>query len=254
MRFQRPLLAAKYRASWMVWRRHLLRPQRISNHLDLIAEQDKTDTINLPRFYLRRGMRLQPAYFSGLLIFSLLLFLFHRAKFAVIAHALPYFLTYSLNLGLAFGFLDYPPYGQAWSLCIEEQFYLCWPWLLHRFGAQKSLPVMLFIIAFVAVYRSIVYMSWNWTHLTVPSMGSLDRIYYGTDTRIDTILVGCVFALALRLGVLDPFIKHLRRPWFTTFALALTVAVFAWATGGSFKGGWRAATIGFTLMGASGAY
>jgi peptidoglycan/LPS O-acetylase OafA/YrhL len=96
-----------------------------------------------------------------------------------------------------------------------------------------------------------VYMSWNWTHLAAPSMASLDRIYYGTDTRIDTILFGCAFALALRLGVLDPFIKHLRRPWFTTFALALTVVVFAWSTGGSFKGGWRAATIGFTLMSAS---
>jgi hypothetical protein len=71
----------------------------------LIAEQDKTDTINLPRFYMRRAMRLQPAYFSGLFAFSLLLFLFHRAKFSVIAYALPYFLTYSLNLGLAFGFL-----------------------------------------------------------------------------------------------------------------------------------------------------
>jgi peptidoglycan/LPS O-acetylase OafA/YrhL len=217
----------------------------------LIAEQDQSDTINLPRFYLRRAMRLQPAYLSGLVIFALLLFIFHRAKFPVIAHALPYFLTYSLNLGLAFGFLEYPPYGQAWSLCIEEQFYLCWPWMLRRFRAEKLLPLLLWIIALVATYRSVVYVFWNWTHLAAPSMASLDRIFYGTDTRIDTILFGCVFALALRLGVLDPFIEQLRKPWFTTFALALTVAVFAWSTGGSFKGGWRAATIGFTLMGAS---
>ena len=217
----------------------------------LVAEQDRSNTINLPRFYLRRAIRLQPAYLSGLFVFALLLFLFHREKFPVIAHALPYFLTYSLNLGLAFGFLEYPPYGQAWSLCIEEQFYLCWPWLLRRFGAQKSLPVIILIIAVVPVYRSMVYMCWNWTHPATPSIASLDRIFYGTDTRIDTILIGCAFALALRMGVLDRYIEHLRKPWFTAFALAVTVAVFAWSTGGAFKGGWRAATIGFTLMSAS---
>lgn len=217
----------------------------------LLAELDKADTINLPRFYLRRAMRLQPAYFSGLVIFSLLLFLFHREKFPVISHALPYFLTYTLNLGLAFGFLDYPPYGQAWSLCIEEQFYLFWPWVLQHFRAEKLLPALLIIIALVAAYRSMVYISWNWNHLAAPSVASLNRIFYGTDTRIDTILFGCVFALALYLGVFDPFIEHLRKPWFTTFALALIVAVFTWSTGESFKGGWRAATIGFTLMSAS---
>jgi peptidoglycan/LPS O-acetylase OafA/YrhL len=217
----------------------------------LITEQDKSDTINLPRFYIRRAMRLQPAYLSGLSGFSLLLFLFHRTNFNLIAHALPYFLTYSLNLGLAFGLIAYPPYGLAWSLCIEEQFYLCWPWVLRRLGTQKALPVMLFIIGLVAVHRSIVYLSWNWTHLAAPSMASLDRIYYATDTRIDTLLIGCVIALALRLRVLDTFITHFRRPWFTVFALALTVVVFAWSTGGQFKGGWRAATLGFTLMSAS---
>jgi peptidoglycan/LPS O-acetylase OafA/YrhL len=48
--------------------------------------------------------------------------------------------------------------------------------------------------------------------------------------------------------VLDRFIEHLRKPWFTNLALGMMLAVFAWSTGGSFKGGWRAATIGFTLM------
>src|ERR1700730_17406700 len=76
----------------------------------LIAEVDNTETINLPRFYFRRAMRLQPAYISGLFGFSLLLFLFHHAKFTIIAHAFPYFLTYTLNLGIAFGTLAFPPY------------------------------------------------------------------------------------------------------------------------------------------------
>jgi peptidoglycan/LPS O-acetylase OafA/YrhL len=214
----------------------------------LVAEQDQTETINLPRFYLRRVMRLQPAYFSGLLIFSALIFLFHREKFPVIDNALPYFLTYTLNLGLAFGFLEYPPYGQAWSLCIEEQFYLCWPWMLGQFSAEKLLSAILWIIGAVAVYRTIVYVWVTWPDPATPSMAALDRIFYGTDTRIDTILSGCGFALALRLGVLDRFIEHLRKPWFTNLALGMMLAVFAWSTGGSFKGGWRAATIGFTLM------
>ncbi len=215
----------------------------------IAVEIDHRGTVDLPRFYVRRALRLQPAYFSGLIGFALLLFLFHREKFFIVMHAMPYFLTYTMNFAVAFGWIPFPPYGQAWSLCIEEQFYLCWPWTLRRFGTHRCLRIALGIVVFVMFYRTGLYAWLNWGHFAIASERSLDRIYYGTDTRIDTILIGCATALVLREPALEKYFQRLRDwRWFTVVASAVALAAFAWATGGAFKGGWRGATIGFTAM------
>ncbi len=215
-------------------------------------EMDKSGTVNLPRFYARRALRLQPAYLSGLFGFALLLLLFDRERFYIIARELPFFLTYTINLAVALGFVAFPPYGHAWSLCIEEQFYLCWSWTLRRFGTRRCLRIALGVVSFVVVYRTALYAWLNWHHLAAASPRSLDRIYFGTDTRIDTILVGCAAALAMREPALQNVMKRIRDwPWLTAFAAVGLLVIFAWATGGASKGGWRSwrsATIGFTLM------
>jgi peptidoglycan/LPS O-acetylase OafA/YrhL len=215
----------------------------------IAAEIDNTGAVNLQRFYARRALRLQPAYLSALVGCSVLLYIFHRENFFIFGHAAPYLVTYTMNIALALGFIALPPLGQAWSLCIEEQFYLCWALTLRCFSTRTSLRIALVVATLVAIHRSILYASLNWPHLWVASPESLDRIYYGTDTRIDTILVGCAAALALREPRLQEPIKRLRDwPWFTTLAATAVTVVFAWATGGAFKGGWRAMTIGYTLI------
>jgi peptidoglycan/LPS O-acetylase OafA/YrhL len=215
----------------------------------IVVEFDHTGAINLPRFYARRALRLQPAYFSGLFGFTLLLFLFHREKFFIVMHAMPYFLTYTMNFAAAFAWIPFPPYGQAWSLCIEEQFYLCWPWTLRRFGSRKCFRIALGVVIFVMLYRSGLYAWLNRGHLGITSDESLDRLFYGTDTRIDTILTGCATALALREPALQKYFQRLREwRWFTAVASVIALVAFVWATGGAFKGGWRSTTIGFTLM------
>jgi peptidoglycan/LPS O-acetylase OafA/YrhL len=220
----------------------------------IVSELNETATVNLLRFYGRRALRLQPAYFSGLFGFAALLFVFHRAKFHILLHAMPFFLSYSLNFAVALGFIMYPPYGPAWSLCIEEQFYLCWPWTLRRLGARGSLRAALALIGGVLVYRCLLFVWLNWGRLADPSAASMDRIYYGTDTRIDTLLVGCAAALALGEPSLQAKIQRLREwPWLTTVALIAALLGFGWATGGAFKGGWRAVTIGFSIMSISAA-
>ncbi len=215
----------------------------------IATELDQTGTFNLNRFYARRALRLQPTFFTGLLGVTLLMWFFNRSKFQLMMAAMPFFLTYTYNFALAFGAIPTTPYGPVWSLCIEEHFYLGWPWALRRFGTRKCLRVALGIIVLVLVYRSMLYGWFNWGHLGTPSMRSLDRIYYGTDTRIDTILLGCAMALALREASLQTFFRWLADwRWFPTAAVTLAVIAFAWSTGGGFKGGWRAATIGFSLI------
>ena len=217
----------------------------------VIAELERSGTFDLRRFYFRRVLRLQPAYFSGLIGFTLLLFFLNRNHFFAIAGTLPYFLTYTLNFAIAFGWCAFPPYGVAWSLCIEEQFYLCWPWTLRKFGARRCLRIALALVAIVLIHRWLVFARMNAGHLMHPSQRSLDRVYYGLDTRIDTILMGCAAALALSEPMAQSFFQSLRDwPWFSAGAVAVAILAIGWATAGSTIDGpgWHAATAGFTII------
>jgi peptidoglycan/LPS O-acetylase OafA/YrhL len=215
----------------------------------IAGEIDRSGSVDLTRFYARRALRLQPTFITGLLSVTLLLLVFNHHKFLIVIHEWPFFLTYTYNFAVAFGVIAFTSYGQVWSLCIEEHFYLLWPWVLRRVGTRRSLRIALAIIVGVVIYRSMLYGWLNWGHLAAPSARSLDRIYYGTDTRIDSILVGCAAALALRERALRSLFRWLAGwPSLTTVASIMAVIAVGWATGGAFKGGWRAATVGFTLI------
>jgi peptidoglycan/LPS O-acetylase OafA/YrhL len=219
----------------------------------IASELEKTGTINLPRFYTRRALRLQPAYFTGLLLTGLLTFVRHHAEFPPFIAALPFFLTYSLNLAVAAGRFELPPYGIAWSLCIEEQFYLAWAWTLRRLGLRSGLRFAVGAVALIAVYRTVLYVWLNWGHLAAPSQETHVRLFYATDVRLDTIFVGCSLALAVNRPWMKPLIQLLREwRWFPAVAVFAAVAAIFWGTGGDQSGcGWRCFTLGFTLMSTS---
>ena len=213
----------------------------------LASELESSGTINLGRFYIRRFLRLQPAYFSAILLMLIVQALSRPAGYQRMLHALPFFLTYTLNIAEASGLAT--PLGLAWSLCIEEQFYLTWPFILRRLGLQKALPFTVVMIAAICVYRSTLYCWLNWGHLASPTGYSVWRIYYGTDTRFDTILVGCALALFLRSGFKQPLLEYISTAkWFPTLAVVTAVLCIYWGTGPQLKGGWRAATFGYSIM------
>lgn len=95
----------------------------------LLAEHDRSGTIDLPRFYVRRAIRLYPPLLVtvGLLLAPGLVLAPHRLYFLVdAASALTYLtpLVLLVNQGAVIVF------RQTWSLGIEELFYLGWPMLL----------------------------------------------------------------------------------------------------------------------------
>ncbi|HKO97631.1 MAG TPA: acyltransferase [Pyrinomonadaceae bacterium] len=157
----------------------------------LLAEFDKTDTISLKKFYMRRLLRLGPAltvYLIACLVVA------HNTKAIDLTRQLKLVLlalAYATNWRMAFGWdtaLD--PTAIIWSLSIEEQFYLVWPLLVlvamvlrirRRYIASA---IGLGIIAVVL-------------HRYVMLRGGADftRLYYGTDTRADALLIGCLTAL-----------------------------------------------------------
>jgi len=100
-------------------------------------------------------------------------------------------LAYATNWRMAFGWdLSLDPTAIIWSLSIEEQFYLVWPLLLLTSLAlglkRRHIAIGLgLVITLIMLHR---YQLWS-------ANAELNRLYYGTDTRADAPLMGCLLAL-----------------------------------------------------------
>jgi peptidoglycan/LPS O-acetylase OafA/YrhL len=93
--------------------------------------------------------------------------------------------------------------GHTWSLAVEEQFYLLWPALfvlLMRCHLSRSrLALSLSVVAIAEmVYRGVMAHA-DYSHA---------RIYYGTDTHSDGLLIGCAIAFWLASDQ-SSWLKHL---------------------------------------------
>ncbi len=157
----------------------------------LLGEAEKTKTISLRNFYMRRVLRLGPAlalYLIGcVLVTYYTQFITITRQFKLIGIAL----IYSTNWRMAFRWDDVlDPTAIIWSLSIEEQFYLLWPLVLLGFISlnirrRYLAGALAIVIGLIALHR----------YSLLTAGHELTRLYYGTDTRADALLTGCLFAL-----------------------------------------------------------
>ena len=84
---------------------------------------------------------------------------------------------------------DLTPLNHLWSLSVEEQFYLVWPWLLLLVLGLVSRRVR---VAVVLALAAVSYSLACWIGMAHP-----DRAYLGTDTRAGALLLGAALALFL---------------------------------------------------------
>ncbi|HVC69206.1 MAG TPA: acyltransferase family protein [Acidimicrobiales bacterium] len=167
----------------------------------LVAEWQRNSSVGLRLFWARRARRLLPGLVVMLLGVSLyaaflvpagtypdlradgLSSLFYFANWHFIASGSNYF----DKTGLA------SPLLHMWSLAVEEQFYLLWPLVvLGILKAGRSLRVLL-----VACTAGALASALEMALLYNPS--DVNRLYYGTDTRAQSLLVGSALAVALAL-------------------------------------------------------
>src|SRR6185312_8428674 len=152
----------------------------------LIKELDKTGAISLRDFYKRRTLRIFPAYYA-FVILSLIgdALLHHYWSWGIIVAAF----TYTVNYYNAF--LGHPTtsVAHAWSLAVEEQFYLLWPILLltlWKKGRAHTRNVLAWIVLGVLVWRTVLYIGFH-----VQS----SWVYDAFDARCDALGIGCLMAL-----------------------------------------------------------
>jgi len=150
----------------------------------LLREHEKTGTLSLRRFYFRRSMRIFPAFYVFLLVAVIL---WRCGIFSLNLRSLLLSATYTwCYVPSATGYLI----QHSWSLSIEEQFYLFWPALLLACGTLPRIrKAALAIIAAFPLLRIAIYFAF-------PSARNFE--YYMIYAWLDTMMVGCLAAVAFR--------------------------------------------------------
>ncbi|WP_321795380.1 acyltransferase [Caballeronia sp. J97] len=157
----------------------------------LNAEWKTSGAIRLLPFYIKRALRIWPAFHTYLAIVAMLsLAGLVDIDFRQIAIAALHLWNYSAVAGMAAlntTHADGAWYlGHFWTLALEEQFYWFWPPLLFhivRTGSQRALVALIVLVPLVRIA----------TYFAAPSLrGQLSMMLH---TGIDPILVGCYVAL-----------------------------------------------------------
>ncbi len=169
----------------------------------LLVEAGERDAIALGSFWARRARRLLPAL-AGLLV-GVALYAFFVAQPSELDQIRGDALAtmgYVANWHAIATGQDYwalfrapSPLEHAWSLAIEEQFYLVWPLvfvaLLAWWKERTARAVLVVALLFAAVSTALMVATYD------PADPS--RAYFGTDTRATGILLGAALAAALAI-------------------------------------------------------
>jgi peptidoglycan/LPS O-acetylase OafA/YrhL len=168
----------------------------------LLQELRHTRTVELMAFWGRRARRLLPALLLMVAFCALFVWLvavpgsyphfgadsigtiFYVANWHFIVEGANYFVATSPP----------SPLTHTWSLAIEEQFYVLWPLLLLgivRLGGRTRAILWVSIVG--------AALSSGWMALRHQQGASLTRLYYGTDTHAQCLLVGAALAAGLAL-------------------------------------------------------
>ena len=174
----------------------------------MLREVRRTGRLHLGRFYLRRALRIVPAYAAYLVLLAIL-----DASGAAHLDSHQWLAagTYTVNFLPALPH----PMSHLWSLCVEEHFYLLWPLMIAVLPldwCRRAVPACM-AAAFLL----------RWGLLLISPNAPIDLL---TFTRIDDIAVGCGIAFLAHEPVwrcwMDRFVASRRQ-------LVLLLLVFALA-------------------------
>jgi len=165
----------------------------------LVRDRQKFGSIGLGHFYLRRMLRLCPAFWGMLLVFGLGTLAFGtRHDLDVLRRTLPSILLYFFNWRLAHpAYLEVTPsFQHLWSLAIEDQFYLIWPILLAGLLALRVRRrwILAFVLAAV-IAPAFLRVGLAPLPGAANSWLVLRRLYIGTDSRADSLFACCFVGL-----------------------------------------------------------
>ena len=144
----------------------------------LLKEQAHSQKISIPKFYMRRVLRIWPIYYLYMLLAVLITSTWKNPNmwyYCFFAANIPFILSVGIW-----------PIVHYWSIGVEEQFYLFWPWLVKMINGKNK---KLIIIASVLCG---VWLACKWGSYLFFGTTSLYRFF--AVTRFDCMMVGAVGA------------------------------------------------------------
>jgi len=153
--------------------------------------------LTLRQFYVRRALRICPLYFVFLIGYAL-------TAPTLVNELTPWLWTYTLNLFRVL--IDHNwegPISHLWSLSIEEQFYLVWPWVILLTPRRFLLPVLLLSVAIGPTAKVILGLN----------EVSERAIRFFTLSRMDTLALGGLLAYAVHRHGLLPISQSRLPGW-----------------------------------------
>jgi peptidoglycan/LPS O-acetylase OafA/YrhL len=156
----------------------------------LLRKLRQGQALQLGDFYWRRAWRILPAFAVVLAVYLAFPVLREEPNL----EAWWQFATFTLNL-----FIDYghnQAFSHAWSLCVEEHFYLAFPLLAWWFTRRPSAARFIALCALLVV-GGIALRAGIWLHndaLQPKRPWFIEDLYYPTWARLDGLLVGVMLA------------------------------------------------------------
>lgn len=211
----------------------------------LNQELEQNGQINIWAFYQRRIRRLYPGLVTMVIATAAYITVFQRnllisLRTTMITNFCYVYNWFQIHQGQSYfdRFSNQSPFTHLWSLSIEGQFYFVWPFIIIMLWKflRRRLPI--FDVIFIAAFFSALAMALLFVPGEDPS-----RIYFGTDTRMFSILLGAGLSFVWPSAILKKELPLSARTFLNLAglsALALIILMFFQLSGESdltYRGG-----------------
>ncbi|MES2648602.1 MAG: acyltransferase [Bacteroidota bacterium] len=155
----------------------------------LIAEKDKTGSVNIKRFYISRALRIFPIFYLFIIIVIGLKFFFYDTagvNYWAVFFAAFFLWNYKHLFEFTSSVYDVQYLAHYHTLAMEEQFYLLWPFFFSRTSKARLIKILIGLTVLIPLIRVLTY-------FFIPS--NRGQIGMMLQTGGDAILAGCLGAL-----------------------------------------------------------
>lgn len=146
----------------------------------LLKEKEIFSKIDIPKFFIRRAFRIWPAYFLVIALTPWVISLTQSPT----PDYWPNIFFYNNFHAIKINEWQYP-FAHLWSICVEEHFYLIWPFFI-AFIPYKFLKKLFISLIFLTISVRIYFYANSYNNL---------YLYLHTLSRVDVLIIGAYFAI-----------------------------------------------------------